>query len=358
MRASFEAAFAHPLGRDPLLAGVHRRAAVQGARRRMRPVVAEEDGVAAHRRDLEAGVGEDGRAAGFGRVQVADDRGDALAAALEDRRRARPRPDRSSRSAAGTRCPARSAAPAGPRRSRAASRASAAMRASRRAQTGNSAGSKNMPSLVRAGVDGARARVASRPSRSAPGASARGRSARRIRRPRAGRRRRRRAAASSPSRRGRRGRRRAPRGVPACDAGAGHRPRRLGARDASPPAASRPRWSRRVVSSASSASASSQPLAFMASRTMSGGWPAVAWATIQRLSSGVIGCAAMAVILPDGAGAGGSRHGVASRPASGSRGCGSTSPCSSGVWSIILRGEQVHHRLRRPRPGAATGRRR
>jgi len=55
----------------------------------VRPVVAEEDRIALDRRDLEPDVGKDRRAAGFGRVEVADDRGDTLAAALEDRRRAR-----------------------------------------------------------------------------------------------------------------------------------------------------------------------------------------------------------------------------------------------------------------------------
>ena len=74
-RGSLEPALAHPLRRDPLLARADLGAAVQRSRRRVRPVVAEEDGIALHRRDLEAGVGEDGRAARLGRVEVADDRG-------------------------------------------------------------------------------------------------------------------------------------------------------------------------------------------------------------------------------------------------------------------------------------------
>src|SRR6185295_19483185 len=83
-----EPRLAQPLGRDPLLACGDRRTAVQRPRRRVRPVVAEEDRIALDRGDLEADVGKDRRAAGLRRVEIADDRGDALAAALEDRRRA------------------------------------------------------------------------------------------------------------------------------------------------------------------------------------------------------------------------------------------------------------------------------
>src|SRR5574341_1031919 len=55
---SLETPFAQPLRRDPFLAGHDRSATVQRARHRVRAVVAEEHGVALHRRDLEVDVGE------------------------------------------------------------------------------------------------------------------------------------------------------------------------------------------------------------------------------------------------------------------------------------------------------------
>src|SRR5690606_11405045 len=58
---SVVAAFAQPLGRDPLLALEHRRTRVQRAGHRVRPVVAEEHRVALDRSDFEAGLGGGGR---------------------------------------------------------------------------------------------------------------------------------------------------------------------------------------------------------------------------------------------------------------------------------------------------------
>ena len=141
------------------------------------------------------------------------------------------------------------------------------MRASRRAQTGNSPGWKNMPSLVRAALTSLAPVVGRDRLRARQARARRARSARRIRRPRAGRRRRRRAGgviaistatSRSPARTTRR------LGV---DVAAGHRPRRG--------AAARRRAAVRGARAASSrarsrATASSQPLAFIASRTIVG----------------------------------------------------------------------------------------
>ena len=55
------------------------------------------------------------------------------------------------------------------------------------------------------------------------------------------------------------------------------------------------------------ATGSSQPLAFIASTTTSGGWPAAAWATIQSRSSGVtiwVGVLLLVLIAANFAGAG------------------------------------------------------
>src|SRR3954468_4454051 len=69
-RRSFEAALAQPLGRDPLLARQHRGAAVQRLGGRVRPLVAEEHGVAALGVYLEVDVGEGGAAALLGLGEV------------------------------------------------------------------------------------------------------------------------------------------------------------------------------------------------------------------------------------------------------------------------------------------------
>src|SRR6185369_10015213 len=169
---------------------------------------------------------------------------------------------------------------------------------SRRAQTGNSAGLKNMPSLVRAALTAlppvAVSTVSERVSRerasaiSSPHSSAESRSATTTMRG---------ACIAMTTRTSR---------SPACSVGwpaASVLPGigRAGlfaavaewSIGATPPLAAAARCSRIVVSNAASATASSQPLAFIASTTMSGGWPAAACATIQRRSSAVIGWWAM-----------------------------------------------------------------
>ena len=60
---------------------------MQGTRHRVRPVVAEEHGIAFDRRDIEVHIGEHRGAALGGRVEVAHERGHALPAALQNTRR-------------------------------------------------------------------------------------------------------------------------------------------------------------------------------------------------------------------------------------------------------------------------------
>src|SRR4029453_19576795 len=86
---SLEPPFAQPLGRDPLFARDHWRAAVQGPGGGMGALVAEEDGVAALGRHVQVHVGKAGSASFFRFGKVHDQRGDTLPPALEDRRRAR-----------------------------------------------------------------------------------------------------------------------------------------------------------------------------------------------------------------------------------------------------------------------------
>ena len=82
-----ETALSHPLGRDPLLAGEHGVAAVQGAMIDLTAAVAifEVDGIAALRRHFPPCFRKGRLAAVFHVVQVSDQRAHALAAACNRR---------------------------------------------------------------------------------------------------------------------------------------------------------------------------------------------------------------------------------------------------------------------------------
>src|SRR5664280_688790 len=181
--------------------------------------------------------------------------------------------------------------PASPRFSSGRAR-SAAMRASNRAQTGNSAGRKNMPSLVRASftslapvlvstVSERARRVRARAISSAHSSSASSEPKTTIRGWLSAMR----TATSWPSTR--------TRGAAALMRWPG-----IGL-GGSAFLATRVSRSLIVVSRAARATFSSQPLAFIASSTTSGECPAAAWATIQRRNSGVTGWALIGAILPE-----------------------------------------------------------